>query len=113
MRLRELRGQLGCKQSDIASALGIASNTYSQYETGARTPSPEMLVTIAKYFNVSVDYLLGVSDDSEQQKKPTGAATPDELFTDPVKKEALSIFSSLSPEDQQFFLDMMRHRANQ
>lgn len=111
MRLKELRTAAGKGQLEVAQAIGVARNTYSQYEIGARNPDIVALTKLANYFDVSVDYLIG--NDSDQQKKPTEVVTLDEPFTDPVKKEALSVFSSLSPEDQQFFLDMMRHRANQ
>ena len=47
----------------IAEYLGVSQNTYSQYENGVISISPEMLVKLADYFHVSVDYLLGRTND--------------------------------------------------
>lgn len=58
-RLRFLRQKKGITQKEIADSLGIANSSYSLYEKGAREPNFEMLEKIAKYFNVSIDYLLG------------------------------------------------------
>lgn len=109
-RLKELRKGVGLTQQAIADMLSVRQNTYSNWERGVIQPGVDVVESLSSFYNVSTDYLLGFSD---QQKKPTEVVTLDEPFTDPVKKEALSVFSSLSPEDQQFFLDMMRHRANQ
>lgn len=58
-RLRELRQTHNKTQLDIAKALNIFDSAYRMYELGTRTPAAEKLVQIADYFNVSVDYLLG------------------------------------------------------
>jgi len=54
-KLRECRGLL---QKQIAIELGVTSECYCQWENGKRTPDPQMLVKLAAYFNVTVDYLL-------------------------------------------------------
>ena len=59
MRLRELRENLGKMQKVVAYELGIAPNTYSQYESGKREPDRKTLIKIADYFNTSTDYILG------------------------------------------------------
>ena len=112
-RFKDLRKSARLTQQAVADMLSVRQNTYSNWERGAIIPSVDIVEALASFYGVSTDYLLGLTDDSDQQKKPTEVVTLDEPFTDPVKKEALSVFSSLSPEDQQFFLDMMRHRANQ
>ena len=56
-RLRNLRGDIS--QQKIADNLGISQRAYSNYENGKREPDQAMLLKMAEYFNVSVDYLLG------------------------------------------------------
>lgn len=53
-------------QKDIASFLNIPLRTYQSYEYGEALPSIETLAVLADYFNVSLDYLVGRSDDPER-----------------------------------------------
>ncbi len=57
-RLKELRTVHGYTQDYVASVLGIARQTYSHYETGKRTPSPDALFKLAGLYNISVDDLM-------------------------------------------------------
>ena len=57
--LKSLRQTTKLRQVDIANALGIARTTYAMYETGQRTPDKDMLMKLASFFEVSVDYLIG------------------------------------------------------
>lgn len=61
-RLKELREEAGMTQKEVAAKLGINSVTYLHYEKSQRQPSLSMLADMAKLFDVSVDYLLGLSD---------------------------------------------------
>ena len=63
MRLKDLREDLDLKQKEIAEYLHIKQNTYSQYENGQRQVPIDVLIKLAKYYNVSTDYILGLSDD--------------------------------------------------
>lgn len=65
MRLKELREEDGLKQDTIAKLLNIKQNTYSQYETGQRQIPIDILINLAKYYNVSVDYILELTDVTE------------------------------------------------
>ncbi len=60
--LRKLRESKKLTQADVASALEIGRSTYTKYESGKSKPVSEMLIKIADYFSVSVDYLLGRSN---------------------------------------------------
>lgn len=62
MRLKELREDLDIKQEALAQYLHIKQNTYSQYENQQRQLPIEILVKLAKYYNVSTDYILGLTD---------------------------------------------------
>ena len=57
-RLKELRRQQERTQSEIAELLGVSVVTVSKLETGRQQANEEQLLKIAKYFNVSVDFLL-------------------------------------------------------
>ena len=61
-RLAELRKDNGLKQAELAKTLKISIHTLSNYETNKSTPDDETKVKIARHFNVSLDYLLGVID---------------------------------------------------
>lgn len=58
-RLKTLREHHNLSQKEFANILNIANSTLSQYESDKRVPSDEVKLQIAKYFNVSTDYLLG------------------------------------------------------
>lgn len=62
MRIRDLREDHDLTQQQIAEHLKIKQNTYSQYETGAREIPMDMLISLASFYNTSVDYLLGITD---------------------------------------------------
>lgn len=62
-RLRQLRVAKKVYQKDMASFLGISLRAYQLYESGDGFPSVPGLVIIADYFNVSIDYLVGRSND--------------------------------------------------
>ena len=61
-KLRDLRIQRELKLKDVAAQLNINIMTYSHYELGDREPSLEMLKTLCIFFDVSADYLLGLTD---------------------------------------------------
>lgn len=105
--IKDLRLGKNMKQSELAAAVGVSVATISNWERGVYEPDQNSLMRLSEMFSVSVDYLIG--NDSEQQKKPIGTATPNE--PDPLDAELRSAFYSLSPDDQQFFLDMMRRRV--
>lgn len=77
-RIKELRVRYNMNQRELADKLGIGNSTISQYETGERTPSDEVKVKMADLFNVSLDYLLGRTDN---KKVPEDASLPDDFVT--------------------------------
>ena len=66
-RLKELRRQAGLTQVDVAEKLGISQPAYASWERGVKKPTQENLVKIAQILNVSVDYLVGNSEEKSDE----------------------------------------------
>ena len=64
-RIRDLREDRDLKQSDIATLLKCTQSCYSLYENGQRDIPTDVLIKLANYYNVSIDYLLGRTDNPE------------------------------------------------
>ena len=62
-RIRELRKSKGMNQDTLASFVGVSQQTISKIERDMNSMSIDILVQIAKHFNVTTDYLLGISDE--------------------------------------------------
>ena len=58
-QLRKLRHERDLKQADVAAFLGITRTAYTYYENDKRQPAADMLIALADYFQVSIDYLNG------------------------------------------------------
>ncbi|MBQ3507952.1 MAG: helix-turn-helix transcriptional regulator [Clostridia bacterium] len=65
-RLRELRVAADMNQMDLADVLGMQQNQYSRYERGERELPMHLFVKLAEYYNVSLDYMVGLSDTRER-----------------------------------------------
>lgn len=61
-RLKELRAEKEISQADLAKIINSSNSKVSMWEVGKRDPNSEDLITLSKYFNVSIDYLLGTSN---------------------------------------------------
>ena len=98
--LKELRIEKGVKQKEVAENCDVSPQCISQLELGTRSPTGSTLIALAEYFNCSVDYLLGRTDDyanidtrlTSSQKTPSS------------QEELLSVFSRLPHELQSHLL---------
>lgn len=90
-RIRELRENHNLTQKALGELMGYSESTCSLYESGKRQPDAKTLIFLANYFNVSVDYILGRTDEKED---PADEA-------DRARKEVLEILMGLSQEDIQ------------
>lgn len=61
-RLKELRLEKNLSQNELAEKLGVSQKSISNWETGVREADFETLEKMTKFFNVTADYLLGISD---------------------------------------------------
>lgn len=68
-RLRHERERLGLMQKEMAQKLDIPPNTYNGYETGKRSPNLEVAKHISDTLDISVDYLLGRTDERNLNKE--------------------------------------------
>lgn len=62
-RIRELREDRDLLQKDMAELLNCSQVAYSRYELGLRDIPTDVLITLAKFHNTSVDYILGLTDE--------------------------------------------------
>ena len=64
-RIRNLREDADLTQSEIGKRINVPQRTYAYYESGQRMIPPQVLIALAKFYGVSVDYLLGLTDKKE------------------------------------------------
>lgn len=80
-RLKQLRNEKKINQRELANFLKVAPSTISMYESGQREPNFEVLESLADFFNVDLNYLLGKSNKTtklmlENEQKPQGLQIP-------------------------------------
>ncbi len=92
MRIREVRLQSGISQKELATAIGVAPNTLSQYESGKRAPDYDTMGRISDYLHVSVDYLLGLGREKPILEDEDGPA---------LNARLVERLIQLSPEEQE------------
>jgi len=61
-RLNKLRQEQGLTQQELADLFHISNSTISSYETGNRIPDVDFLLKLSKFYNISSDYIIGLSD---------------------------------------------------
>lgn len=66
-QFKKLRLERNLTQKQVADGLGIAEQAYQRYEYGKITPSATVLIALADFYNVSLDYLVGRSDIPERR----------------------------------------------
>jgi transcriptional regulator with XRE-family HTH domain len=115
-RLKALRENHQLTQREVASYLNLTRQGYSHYETGTRVPDFQTLELIADFYHVSLDSLISPIDSAAY----TAATKVEETSQIPIveaftKEEQtfLSLFSSLSDEDKEDFLDLVSIKYQQ
>ncbi len=68
-RLKEIRDDRDLTQTEVAKVLKISQVQYSRYETGLRLIPVDKLVLLANYYNTSVDYLIGITNERKSYPK--------------------------------------------
>jgi len=103
-RLVELRKQRGLSREELAKTLNLSYWAIAKYETGERMPSPDILSRLADFFRVSIDYLVGRTDDPAAGQ-PLNKATYEN--TDPPSVP--SWVYKLPPDMQKFVEEESKH----
>jgi len=117
-RLRAIRLEHNMTQKNIADVLGIDRTTYTLYETGATSPSPDTLYKLSKMYDVTVGYLMGVEENHPEHKFDV---LPGRVMlsagTDPIaalrneEKTLLLCYRVLDPEGKKKALALLREMA--
>lgn len=97
-RLRDLREDCDKTQKDIADYLGIIPGQYQRYESGKREIPYHMVIELAKYYHVSLDYIAGLTNDKIGLTKSSLADNETKLITK---------FRKLGPENQGRILERL------
>ena len=66
-RIRDLREDRDLTQKEIAKTLNCSQQVYSNYELGQRDIPTDILIKLARFYNTSIDYLLGETDDPKRR----------------------------------------------
>lgn len=100
-RLKKLRSESGLSQEKLARELGISKGSLGFYETYKNTPDIEVLNSVAKYFNVSTNYLLGISEN-----KTTNAELQDVCDYTGLSENAIEYIKSIN-ERERYILNLL------
>lgn len=90
IKLSELRNEKGLTQREIAKIFNVSQGTYNNWENGKTQPSIEQLVTIADFFGVSIDYLVGRGRRRHYRKRE---GRPNQSFGQ-VARRSLRVFEN-------------------
>lgn len=100
-RLKELREEMNKTQKDIAKVFGITNFQLSRYESGQSNPDPDLIKRFAEYYDVSTDYLLGLTSLKNYRMFENAGITDDEYKNlIPYQREVVDFF--LTRENLQF-----------
>jgi len=108
--LAELRKDKGLRQIDVAKATRISAKVLSTYETGARPPAIDSLVTLADFYDVTLDYFMGRTKINVSTELLNS-----ELSNGISYESVLALLDALPPEGKEafiYFLDAVRDKAD-
>ncbi len=106
--LRQLRKQKGVTQAELAAILNLDASSISKYEKADVSPSADILLKIAQYFDVPTDYLLGLPDKQKAPNSNELDAIPGMKELDPGMKELEDVMSRLSDAGRETLLQQAR-----
>ena len=99
-RLIELRKDMGLTQKELAEKLFVNYRTYSGYERNEIEASDDFKIKLAHFYNVSVDYLLGISDNPHPVKSGKNYIRLPKPLSDNSRKELEQFISYLLSKDK-------------
>lgn len=104
-RLRELRTNRGLTQKDVANIIGKTFQAYSYYENGKREMDTNTLSTLANFYGVTIDYLLGNSE------RPNNVTVVDVETT--ALEKALNLLAKMNEEQRKTAIAILKALAEQ
>lgn len=114
-RIKLLREELRISQLELSKILNIANTTLSQYESDKRIPSDSIKKKLAEHFNVSLDYLMGLTDirnaylnyNSNNSRADSASRLTDEFYALLIKHGVIKDKKELTPAKAIKILDMI------
>lgn len=103
--IKELRKEKNCTQKEVADVLGVKQDSISLWENDKRLPDTQYIVQMAKFFDVSTDYLLGLSGDYE---KAFIDNCNSEVFVTSNEVQLIYSCRNLSEEKKQLLFDYIK-----
>ena len=97
-RLKQLRIKNGLKQQELANMFGLSSGTISFYESEQRKPDIDFIVAVAKYFDVSTDYLLGLTNATDKENIDISTVTGLNDFSLTILEQSLKETNNAAAE---------------
>lgn len=94
-RLQELRKDKGVSQAELAALLGVSHYTVSSYECNRSDPDDKIKIKIAEYFDISVDYLLGLINEPYSYKRSESVILLPKDFSKEDEQELLKFMQYL------------------
>lgn len=105
-RLNQLINTRNISFYKLGKETGISSGTFSQWKKNKTTPQKELINKISKYFNVSVDYLLGKIDDELMEENITTLKEPKEEYKTEPTTEIYNIYEKLNDNNKKILTDI-------
>lgn len=93
-RIKLLRETKNMTQKEVAEALDMPKSTYAHYEDGSNEPKISVLIKIADYYNVSVDWLVGAETEEQKSSPPKNKWEALEDYLETLNDSELSIIEA-------------------
>lgn len=115
-KLKGLRKERNLTQQKVALDIGLAQQSYSHYENGERLPELDTFLRLSNYYDVSMNYLLGIPEKSEAHPEydaylmfiANSSGEEKYRYLTRPSKELLYYFENLSNEDREDLLELAR-----
>ena len=105
-RIKQLRLEKRIPQKDLAESIGISPSTIGMYEQNRRVPDADTLIKLSTYFGVTIDYLLGKTEQKEKPTKEDGEPSERD-------KQLIDLISALPDDKLQQVLDFAKYLLEQ
>ena len=112
-RIRELRKELKINQTVLSTYLGITQATLSYWERGDYEPDNASLIRIAEYFDVSVDYLLGVSNIKKSPSEESEQSDLDKLLESLKEEDTLMFNGEILTDEAAYYFQQAIEAATE